>query len=65
MSDARSEILGAVKAALQGAGGLEKAGTTVVVSPSQRLGEPRANLIPARGRLGAKAQVDLFIREAE
>ncbi|MCH7551135.1 MAG: hypothetical protein IIA35_05475, partial [Proteobacteria bacterium] len=48
MSDARSDILGAVKSALQKAGMREKADTTVVVSPSQRLGDPRANLIPAR-----------------
>jgi len=65
MSDARSDILGAVKAALQPAGGPERAETTTVVSASQRLGDPRANPIPARGRLGAKARVDLFIREAE
>ncbi len=65
MSDARSDILGAVKAAPQRAGGPEKADTKVVVSASQRLGDHRANLIPARGRLGAKARVDLFIREAE
>ena len=65
MSDARSDILGAVKSALQKAGVRENADTTVVVSPSQRLSEPRANLIPARGRLGTKARVDLFIREAE
>ena len=65
MSDARSDILDAVKAALQQAGGPGKADTTTVVSASQRLGDHRANLIPARGRLGAKARVDLFIREAE
>jgi len=65
MSDARSDILSAVKSALRKAGVREKADSTVVVSPSQRLGEPRANLIPARGRLGTKARVDLFIREAE
>ena len=65
MSDARNDILGAVKAALKQAGGTGKADTTTVVSSSQRLGDPRANLIPARGRLGAKARVDLFIREAE
>ena len=53
MSDARSDILGAVKAALKQAGGAGKADTTTVVSASQRLGNPRANLIPARaeGRL--------------
>ena len=65
MSDARSEILGAIKSAIKQAGAREKADTTAVVSASQRLREPRANPIPARGRLGAKAQVDLFIREAE
>ena len=65
MSDARSDILGAVKSAIKQAGGLEKADTTAAGSASGRLGDPRANLIPARGRLGTKARVDLFIREAE
>ncbi|MDA1088869.1 MAG: LUD domain-containing protein [Proteobacteria bacterium] len=58
MSDARADILAAVKAAMPGADeGKEGA--------RQRLANHRANVIPARGRLGDKARVDLFIREAE
>ena len=37
----------------------------VEILARRRLGDHRANLIPARGRLGAKARLDLFIREAE
>ncbi len=56
MSDAREDILTAVKAAAP-SGDVEAA--------QHRLGEHAANLVPARGRLGDKARVDLFIREAE
>lgn len=60
MSDARTEILAAVKAAMP-----ETALPETKGDARRRLGDPRANLIPARGRLGDKARVDLFIREAE
>ncbi len=75
MTTARAEILDAIRGALKtgrpardedgdegktedGAGGSFDAG-------EQRLDGHPANLIPARGRLGPKARVDLFIREAE
>ncbi|MDA0306651.1 MAG: lactate utilization protein [Proteobacteria bacterium] len=61
MSNARGEILGAIRTALKRpeAYGAEN------ISVQQRIQAHRANLIPARGRLGTKARVDLFIREAE
>ena len=55
MSDARTDILAAVKAATPGTDDEAR----------QRLADHRAGAIPARGRLGDKARVDLFIREAE
>jgi L-lactate dehydrogenase complex protein LldG len=55
MSDARTDILAAVKAATPGTDD----------GARQRLANHRAGVIPARGRLGDKARVDLFIREAE
>jgi len=55
MSDARTDILAAVNAAVSGNSD----------EACLRLDAHQANVIPARGRLGAKARVDLFIREAE
>ncbi len=55
MSDARADILAAVEAATPGEDDEAR----------QRLADHRAGVIPARGRLGDKARVDLFIREAE
>ncbi|MFQ5763308.1 MAG: lactate utilization protein C [Rhodospirillales bacterium] len=63
MSSARGDILGAVRDALAGA--TEFAGRATAEAVGQRLRDHRVNLIPARGRLGAKARIDLFIREAE
>jgi L-lactate dehydrogenase complex protein LldG len=63
MSDARADILAAVKAAMPGAD--DRAGDGTDDDPRRRLVNHRAGVIPARGRLGDKARVDLFIREAE
>ncbi len=81
MTNARSEILGAIKGALKtdqppevkdgaetGAqGGAKDDAETGAdhAAAKRRLQDRRANLIPARGRLGDKARLDLFIREAE
>ncbi len=65
MSDSRAEILTAIKGALAGATLPDSARPVGDAPPAERLGAHRANLIPARGRLGAKARIDLFIREAE
>ncbi|NQV85365.1 MAG: lactate utilization protein [Rhodospirillales bacterium] len=70
MSDARSEILGAVRGAIAKNAGKSPDPTTEPQDASHteargRLANHPANLIPARGRLGEKARVDLFIREAE
>ncbi|NQU62622.1 MAG: lactate utilization protein [Rhodospirillales bacterium] len=56
MTNARSDILNAIKGALPdvGQGGAKG-----------RLDNHHANLIPSRGKLGVKARIDLFIREAE
>ncbi len=70
MTTARAEILGAIRDALHKTdappeakdGGEASAGKEAA---KQRLRDCPANLIPARGRLGDKARVDLFIREAE
>jgi len=61
MSNARGEILSAIRTALKRPDG----DGTENVSIQQRMQAHKANLIPARGRLGTKARVDLFIREAE
>ena len=63
--NAREEILGAVRSALAGTKRPDAIARGDSAKARQRLGDHRANLIPARGRLGAKARVDLFIREAE
>ncbi len=63
--NAREEILSAVRSALAGAKRPDAIARGDNEKARQRLGDHRANLIPARGRLGAKARVDLFIREAE
>jgi len=65
MSESRAEILGAVKNALRHARLPESARPNSNASPAEHLGDHRANLIPARGTLGTKARIDLFIREAE
>ena len=66
MSDARSEILGAVRDAIAKSHGSAAGGPTDIHADARsRLADHAANLIPARGRLGRKARVDLFIREAE
>jgi len=65
MSESRAHILGAIKDALEHARLPESARPHGDASPAERLGAHRANLIPARGRLGMKARIDLFIREAE
>ena len=76
MSDARDDILYAIKAARTEAPVVETGAETGAEIDSEtngeayskargRLGDHKANLIPARGRLGVKARVDLFIREAE
>ena len=64
MSEARDDILDAIKAAKPEAP-ITETGPKTDNETRRRLGEHKANLIPARGRLGAKARVDLFIREAE
>jgi L-lactate dehydrogenase complex protein LldG len=66
MSDARSEILGAVREALSKTAGKspDLQGASHVEANSRLVDHP-VNLIPARGRLGKKARVDLFIRESE
>ena len=61
MSNARAEILGAIRTAMK----RPDEGTPENITVEQRIADHKANLIPARGRLGAKARVDLFIREAE
>ena len=65
MSDPRAHILGAIKDALRHARLPESARPNNDASPAERLGDHRANLIPTRGKLGSKARIDLFIREAE
>ncbi len=68
MSDARDDILYAIKAAKPEAQATEtgaETGSETHGEARRRLGDHKANLIPARGRLGVKARVDLFIREAE
>jgi len=61
MSNPRGDILGAIRSALKRS---EEYGAENI-SIQQRLKAHKANMIPARGRLGTKARVDLFIREAE
>jgi L-lactate dehydrogenase complex protein LldG len=65
MNDARAAILGAIKSALADANLPETARPAKGPRPAERLKAQHANLIPARGKLGIKARVDLFIREAE
>jgi L-lactate dehydrogenase complex protein LldG len=70
MTTARAEILGAIKGALHGASAPAEVKDRAEApadnaAAEQRLQDRPANLIPARGRLGDKARVDLFIREAE
>ena len=63
--NAREEILGAVRSALSGTKRPDAIAQGDPEKARGRLGDHRANLIPARGRLGVKARLDLFIREAE
>ncbi len=71
MTNARAEILGAISDALKKGrpprdeDGDENGARVSFDAAEQRLDGHPANLIPARGRLGPKARVDLFIREAE
>ena len=66
MSDARDEILGAVREAVtRNAGKTPGTSDGSHAEARRRLADHPANLIPARGRLGKKARLDLFIREAE
>ncbi len=68
MSDARDDILYAIKAAKPEAPVSETGPKSDIETDGEArrwLGDHKANLIPARGRLGTKARVDLFIREAE
>ena len=70
MSNARSDILGAVRKAIAKNTGQTQASAAdsqaaAHTKARRRLANHPANLIPARGRLGEKARVDLFIREAE
>ncbi|MBT3305150.1 MAG: lactate utilization protein [Alphaproteobacteria bacterium] len=66
MSDARSEILGAVRDAItKQVGATPDPQSAAHTQARGRLETHPANLIPARGRLGKKARLDLFIREAE
>jgi L-lactate dehydrogenase complex protein LldG len=65
MSAGRAAILAAVKGALAAAVLPETARPADDTPPAERLRKHNANVIPARGQLGAKARVDLFIREAE
>ena len=60
MSDARNDILSEVRAAVSIAG--KKSNN---FEAKKRLVNHPVNIIPARGNLGKKALVDLFIREAE
>ena len=67
MTNARLEILGAIKDTLHGTGRSETGAEMPVDNEAakRRLQDRPASLIPARGRLGDKARLDLFIREAE
>ncbi|MEE2699492.1 MAG: lactate utilization protein [Pseudomonadota bacterium] len=66
MSEARDEIFAQVRAAIS-----KNLDATLESSQSRfaeaknRINDHPVNLVPARGRLGKKARVDLFIREAE
>ncbi len=66
MSNARSEILGAIREAVaKNTGKTPDSLGDPHADANSRLTDHPVNLIPARGRLGKKARVDLFIREAE
>ncbi len=59
MSAAREQVLGAIRAAIEG--GAERD----VAAAQARLADPRPNLIPARAQLRHGKQVKLFIKQAE
>jgi L-lactate dehydrogenase complex protein LldG len=66
MSDARNDILAAISAAISK--DVDNKSSFLKRSLTQsksRLTKHPSNLIPARGNLGQKARIDLFIREAE
>ena len=66
MSDAREDILAGVRAAIsKGIGETAGAYRGGHSGAKNRLVDHPVNLIPARGKLGKRARVDLFIREAE
>ena len=59
MSAAREQVLGAIRAAIEG--GAERD----VAAAQARLADPRPNLIPARPQLRHGKQIKLFIKQAE
>jgi len=67
MSAARDEILGAIRSALAPMRDARKgrAPEGGADAARHRIDAHAPGLVPARGRLGDKARVDLFIREAE
>jgi L-lactate utilization protein LutC len=61
MSTSREQMLGAIRTAL----GREELGAATAAALERRLRQPRANVVPARGKLPAGGRVELFIAEAE
>jgi L-lactate dehydrogenase complex protein LldG len=61
MSTPREQMLAAVRTAL----GRETVAAATAAALDRRLQQPRANVVPARGRLRADGRVELFIAEAE
>ncbi len=59
MSAAREQVLGAIRAAIEGGAARD------VAAVDARLADPRPNLIPARAQLRHGKQVKLFIKQAE
>jgi L-lactate dehydrogenase complex protein LldG len=61
MSETRDAVLQAIRTSL-GRGRLDAAGRRAV---DERLANPKANIVPARGQLEGEALIALFISEAE
>ncbi len=61
MTDARTSMLAAVRAAL----GRERLPDTEAAVLQRRLDEPRSNIVPARGQPSPEERIDRFIFEAE
>ncbi len=59
MSAAREQILGRIRAAIEGGAARD------VAAAHARLADPRPNLIPARAQLRHGKQIKLFIKQAE